>query len=329
MARRRSGTNWSWLRRLIEVNMRKQPEFQQSFRVGERLQSLGQGLFHQNYLFEATGEDLVLRLSKVERGWQSRTEAVTRLRKEAKTLQALQSFDLPFEVPKLVCLVYDDSVGPVGLIESAVDGESLSFFCRGIEPDFPLKVIAKVAAAVHKLPKFDFTHLEMRADSRAHVIEQLQNLPLSLFEQFEEAVNVRDWILDDLPEERPSTVLHGDLLPQNLLFDASESSKIAVIDWECVEIGDPAYDLAIVTRGVRKPLGVTDGLRRLVELYNEAVEQKIPLRAVMVHELLFHLNWMAEAAENRAKNRFGGHGPEHYAGLLGGILRRARTKIDV
>ena len=159
MARRRSGTNWSWLRWLIEFNLRKRPEFQENFRVEERLQSLGQGLFHQNYLFEAAGEDLVLRLAKIEAGLQSQEEAAKRLHEEAKTLQALGSFNLAFEVPKLICLVKDDSADSVGLIESAVNGESLSFFCRGIEPDFPLQMIAKVAAAVHMLPKSDFTRL--------------------------------------------------------------------------------------------------------------------------------------------------------------------------
>ncbi len=324
MTRRRSGTNWSWIRGLIEFNLRQRPEFQKDFRLEEKIQSLGQGLFHRNYLFEAAGEVLVLRLSKVERGWQSRKEAVIALRKEAKTLQALEAFDLPFEVPKLICLVKEDSADPVGLIESAVNGESLSLFCRGVEPEFPLKIIAEAAVAVHKLPKSDFTHLTTRADSRAHVIEQLQDLPLSLFEEFEEAAKARDWILDHLPEGSPSTVLHGDLLPQNLLFDDSKDGKVAVIDWECAEIGDPAYDLAIVTRGARKPLGATGGLKRLVEYYNEASAQKITRRAVMVHELLFHLKWMAEAVENRATNRFGGHGPEHYAGLLRSILGRAQ-----
>jgi aminoglycoside phosphotransferase (APT) family kinase protein len=311
------------------TSLSSQPEFPETFRVEERLQSLGQGLFHRNYLFEAAGEGLVLRLAKIEPGLQSPKEVVKRLRAEAKTLQALKLFGLPFDVPKLVCLVSEDSVDPIGLIESAVNGVPLSFFCRGIEPDFPLKMIAQVAVAVHRLPKSDFTHLKMHADSRAHVMEQLQELPRSLFKQFKEAVSARDWILDHLPEERPSTVLHGDLLPQNLLIDRSETNKIAVIDWDCSQIGDPAYDLAIVTRGVRQPLGVADGLRRLVELYNETAEERIPVSAVIVHELWLHLNWMAEAAENRAKNRFGGHGPEHYAALLGGILRRAKTDCSV
>lgn len=91
MARRRSGTNWSWLRWLIEFNLRKRPEFQENFRVEERLHSLGQGMFHENYLFEAAGANLVLRLAKIEAGLQTQKEAAKRLLEEAKTLQALAS----------------------------------------------------------------------------------------------------------------------------------------------------------------------------------------------------------------------------------------------
>src|SRR5260370_21438467 len=103
MTRRRSGTNWSWIRGLIEVNLRQRPEFQKDFRLEEKIQSLGQGLFDRNYLFEAAGEVLVLRLSKVERGWQSREEAVIAFRKAAKTLPAVEAFALPFGEPKLLC----------------------------------------------------------------------------------------------------------------------------------------------------------------------------------------------------------------------------------
>ena len=89
----------------------------------------------------------------------------------------------------------------------------------------------------------------------------------------------REWILCNLAQARTSTVLHGDLLPQNLLFAIPDDREIAVVDWECTQIGDAAYDLAIVTRGVRRPLGVANGLQRLVLFYNEAAEQKIsPLR---------------------------------------------------
>ena len=163
------------------------------------------------------------------------------------------------------------------------------------------------------------------ADSQSHVMANLNALPGRLFEEFAEAANARDWILGKLPHDRPSRVLHGDLLPQNLLFADRDNRQAVLLDWECARIGDPAYDLAIVTRGIRKPLGVPNGLHRLVQFYNEVAEHKISPSAVAVHEALLHLNWLAEAAEARARNDFGGHGPEHYADLLGGILRRARA----
>lgn len=255
----------------------------------------------------------------------TRREAVTSLHREATTLQALRLFNLPFIAPELICLVKDESGETVGLIESAVDGMPLSFLVKGGEPEESLKIIARVAAAVHALAKSEFTHLDEHADSQSQVLADLNALPGGLFEEFAEAAIARDWILSQLPQDRPSTVLHGDLLPQNLLCEYWENRAIAVVDWECAQIGDPAYDLAIVTRGVRKPLGVPGGLQRLVQFYNEPAADKISKNAVVVHEVMLHLNWLAEAAEAKAKNDFGGHGPEHYASLLGGILRRTPT----
>jgi len=85
MARRKSGTNWSWLRWLIEFNLRRHPDFQKNFRLEEKIRPLGSGLFHKNYLFEASGKDLVLRLGIVERDLQTQRQAVKSLRQEAKT----------------------------------------------------------------------------------------------------------------------------------------------------------------------------------------------------------------------------------------------------
>jgi aminoglycoside phosphotransferase (APT) family kinase protein len=325
MTRRTSGTNWSWLRWVIEFNLRRHPGFQKNFRLDGKIQALGSGLFHKNYLFEASGKHLVLRLGIVERNLQTRHEAITSLRREAKTLDALRSFDLSFMVPELICLADDESGEIVGLIESAVDGMPLSFLTTRREPDDPLKIIAQVAAAVHTLAKSNFNHLDRHADSRGHVTASLAALPDSLFEEFPEAANARDWILSQLPHDRASRVLHGDLLPQNLLFEIEENGEIGVVDWECAQIGDPAYDLAIVTRGVRKPLGMPGGLQRLLQFYNDAAEENISASAVVVHELLLHLNWLTEAAEARSRNQLEGHGPEHYATLLEGILRRARS----
>jgi hypothetical protein len=45
----------------------------------------------------------------------------------------------------------------------------------------------------------------------------------------------------------------------------------------------------------------------LVQFYNEVAEHMISPNAVVVHEALLHLKWLAEAAEAKAKNDFGRH----------------------
>jgi hypothetical protein len=203
MTGRSSGTNWSWLRWLIEFNLRQQPGFQKNFRLEERIRSLGTGLYHRNYLFEASGKCLVLRIGKVERGLRTRREMVTSLRLEAKTLQVLRSLDLPFIVPELVCLVNDESGEIVGLIESAVSGVPLSLLVKGREPEGPLKIIAGVAAELHALAKSEFSHLADHTDSQTHLMVSLNALPGQLFEEFVEAAMARDWILTQLRGHGP------------------------------------------------------------------------------------------------------------------------------
>jgi aminoglycoside phosphotransferase (APT) family kinase protein len=62
--------------------------------------------------------------------------------------------------------------------------------------------------------------------------------------------------------------VHGDLLGQNILLGVDD--RDAVIDWEYAQFGDPAYDLAIVTRGVWRPFQIEKGMERLLEAYAKA-----------------------------------------------------------
>ena len=64
----------------------------------------------------------------------------------------------------------------------------------------------------------------------------------------------------------PATLVHGDLLGQNILLHPTQPPT--VIDWEFADLGDPAYDLAVVTRGKPKPFDMIKGLQRLLEAYS-------------------------------------------------------------
>ena len=119
-------------------------------------------------------------------------------------------------------------------------------------------------------------------------------------------------------------MLHGDLLPQNILcHEIDDEWKVALIDWEFATIGDPAYDLAIVTRGDRKLVGINNGLKKLVENYRKAGGIELSEVDVYIHEMLLFLNWLWQSAEAEKKGRRLGHGPDHYVQRIESLLRRA------
>ena len=121
-------------------------------------------------------------------------------------------------------------------------------------------------------------------------------------------------------------VLHGDLLPQNLLCDwptsGPQDTPVGVVDWEMAQVGDPAYELAIVSRGDRKVLGVNDGLQMLFKDYLEFGGQPVSLTDVRVHEFLLLMRWLEEAWREYQKPVTRGHGPDYYEAKLQSLFRR-------
>ena len=71
--------------------------------------------------------------------------------------------------------------------------------------------------------------------------------------------------------------------------------KLYAIDWEYAFIGDPAYDLAIVTRGAKRPFQASGGLERLLEAYLSSGGQEISKSDVREHELLLFLGWYEQS----------------------------------
>ena len=321
MSRRRSATDWHSLRQLIESSLSGQPGFGKHVRLEGNLQANYDGLCHDNYFFTAGGQDLILRLAKRFRSLRTVEESMERLPREAQTLRHLANCRLPYPVPRLVCLTVDDRGRTIGLIESCVDGAPLSRFEGGVNGRSRLEIIAGVAAAVHQLPKSEFAHLPAYTDSESHVRADLDALFRPLFDKWPVAAVARDWITAHLAN-RPATVLHGDLLPQNLLWDFYNEGRISVIDWESARIGDPAYDLAIVTRGAKQPLQESGGVQRLLAVYNEATGAALPTNAVHIHELLMQLRWLDDAAQAEAAGTLEGHGPEQHAQKIRSMLRR-------
>jgi aminoglycoside phosphotransferase (APT) family kinase protein len=329
--------DWHWLRSIAETSLNESGKFPGKVSVDGKMEWIESGLYHDNYRFSISGTDLhhewkekplMLRVRSQKSPSRSADEAGNCLSREVKTLQQLKNAGFRFQTPELICTVNADSDHPIGLIETWVSGIPLTSYKGGIHQDRIIQTIAEVAEAVHQLETKQFDHLEAFENSKAHILSELIRLSPMLFKEFSTSLMAKEWILSHLPENRPSVMLHGDLLPQNILcYEARDEWRVAVIDWEFAEIGDPASDLAIVTRGDRKPMGIKNGLNLLVENYRLAGGIELSAADVRIHEMLLFLNWLWDSAEAEKKGRRRGHGPDYYVQGLKSLLRRAEKSV--
>ncbi len=329
MTRRRRRDNYGDLRHLIQRSLHARSGFATS--VEGKIERMPRGLWHENYQFwfqdrSPSGAHAeygyILRLLEQRHDWQAGPEPRERLLREGQTLQALKRAGFPQATPEFICFVVNDESQVIGMIETAVPGSSLDAF----KNQSTLRSIARAAANVHQMAVGEFRHLPSSVDRAQHVKARLADLDGALFVEFPSAKEIREWIQGHLPSCGGTCLLHGDLLPQNLLWNWEESSReeplVGIVDWEMACIGDPAYDLAIVSRGNRNIHGVKQGVEILVEEYLTLGGQPIELTDVRVHELLLVLHWLEESWREHQKPDASGHGPDFYENQLRSLYRR-------
>jgi aminoglycoside phosphotransferase (APT) family kinase protein len=65
-------------------------------------------------------------------------------------------------------------------------------------------------------------------------------------EEIEEVEPLTNWLLRDVPESPPPTVIHNDYKLNNLVLNPEDLTEVrAVLDWEMATVGDPLFDLAV------------------------------------------------------------------------------------
>ncbi|MFC7236271.1 phosphotransferase family protein [Halosegnis marinus] len=59
-----------------------------------------------------------------------------------------------------------------------------------------------------------------------------------------ELYDVMEWLMDNVPEDPPATLVHGDYKLDNVMYGPGDDPEIvAVMDWEMATLGDPLTDL--------------------------------------------------------------------------------------
>jgi aminoglycoside phosphotransferase (APT) family kinase protein len=235
-----------------------------------------------------------------------------RTRRELRLIARLRTRSFPFRLPEMVGAFPDDD--RLALVRQFVPGLELELR-SGRQSGKPWALVGEVAAAVHAVPGADVEDIVPGAATRRdHALEAMSVL-VELA-----PVEMRDahaWALEHLPPAEPSALLHGDLLGQNILLSADGPPH--VIDWEYARTGDPAYDLAIVTRGVRRPFQIDHGLERLLDAYRDHGGRELAAEHVHVYELGLIAGWYREAASGD-----GAHSPVHELDRMRSLLRRLR-----
>lgn len=223
---------------------------------------------------------------------------VERVHREARVLAWLGSRIRGVRVPRVVALV-GDRPAPI-LVESFVPGLVVDLRVGKFLSE-PWETVARVAAAIHRIeaPPAHVAPPRSRSRHRAELLEEL-------FPDGEEEpgplADAYAWMRERVDRPGAGVLLHGDLLGHNLrLFPGDETG---VIDWEHTEIGDPAHELAIVTRGRRRPHQWPDGRARLLAAYQREGGIEVTVDDLRFFELALNVRWVQQDPPGAREYRY-------------------------
>lgn len=213
--------------------------------------------------------------------------------REVRLLSKLRQRSFPFRVPMIVGAVGEGR--HTALIRHFVPGVPLDLRAGRQPAVRPWEIVAEIAAAIHAVRGSEVDDVTTGfATRRAHALDQLT--VLDGLEPAEMRIALA-WAREHLPPDEPAVLVHGDLLGQNILL--SFDGPHHVIDWEYALCGDPAYDLAIVTRGAKQPFQIAGGLARLLEAYEAHGGRGVAPEHVRLHELCLVAHAYREALAGR------------------------------
>ena len=189
---------------------------------------------------------------------------------EFALLQILQSSALPTPVP-----YHLDETGTIFptpyLVVEFIDGEP-EFAPPNLQ-DFIRQIVAALTQ-IHQIngskPTLNYLPKQMNV-----VTEKLRQRPDSPDESLDEG-RIREILGAKWPlvQVNPSTLLHGDFWPGNILW--KHGQLLAVVDWEDALLGDPLADLAYARLEILWAFG-HEAMQDFTERYRDARDAMPPL----------------------------------------------------
>ncbi len=230
---------------------------------------IGEGHSNVTYLIERSGTQVVLRRPPRPPLPPSAHDVL----REARLLRALAP--TPARVPAVLAVCEDpDVIGCPFYVMERIEGEVIVASVPPVldSPAQRRQIGEELIEALAEIHAVDWraAGLEGFGKPTGYLERQLRRFgglwALNKTREIPAVERVGAWLLENMPESGPATIVHGDYRLGNTIFAAQPPARLAaVLDWEMATIGDPLADLGYLcmmwtesgdpTSGMREHLG--------------------------------------------------------------------------
>ena len=231
-----------------------------------RLERIGGGQSNPTFFVSFDNRALVLRKQPAGAKLLPSAHAVDR---EHRVMSALAATDVP--VPKMVLFHAErDVVGtPFYMMERLPGRVFAQYALPGMEPAERRVIYLAMADTMARLHKVDWAAIGLADYGRAggYFTRQLarwsKQWQMSRTRDNADVERLIVWLQANLPDERETTISHGDFRLGNLMFHPTEPRVVGVLDWELSTLGHPLADVAFNCMAYRTLPAEYGGIRGL------------------------------------------------------------------
>jgi aminoglycoside phosphotransferase (APT) family kinase protein len=211
------------------------------------VKQFGQGQSNPTFLLGSGDREWVLRKKPPGKLLPS-AHAVDR---EYRVIKALQDTDVP--VPEACLLCEDDTVvGTPFYVMKRAEGRifrnpSMPEVSSADERGAIFEAMNETLAKLHQVD-LKAVGLEDFGKSGNYMSRQVdrwtRQYEASKTDEIESMESLIQWLTENIPDDKTTTIVHGDYRLENMVIHPTEPLVIAILDWELCTLGHPLADLA-------------------------------------------------------------------------------------